>query len=159
MAEIQKFRNEILEWHNKLRFEHDSPNLKIDDELNKLATEWAEDLATRDVFERRPNNSYGENQYVGSEANSQQVVESWYNEIDSYKFDEPSPDNLPEVGHFTQLVWGSTETMGCGMARSESNKVYIVCFYNPPGNIQDQFQENVRRAKNFAEVIIINYFD
>ncbi|XP_057336425.1 uncharacterized protein LOC130674985 [Microplitis mediator] len=157
MADTAKFSSEILEYHNRYRSQHESPDLAIDDRLNKFAQEWAEDLAKRDIFERRPNNSYGENLYVATSKNinwemlPEEVVKSWYNEIKFYKFDEPSADNLTEVGHFTQLVWNNTETMGLGIGISESKKIYIVCNYNPPGNIKGQFKDNVRRAKNHTE--------
>ncbi len=36
-------------------------------------------------------------------------------------------------GHYTQVVWHSTETVGCGKASCGSEEVWL-CNYNPSGN-------------------------
>lgn len=46
-----------------------------------------------------------------------------------------------ETGHYTQLVWGETTHVGCGIARYFYGKLYhtlLVCNYGPAGNINDQ---------------------
>ncbi len=49
-----------------------------------------------------------------------------------------------ETGHFTQLVWKNTEKIGAGIAyNSDRTKAYAVAQYSPPGNYEDQYQENV----------------
>ncbi|KAH6602987.1 hypothetical protein BASA61_000555 [Batrachochytrium salamandrivorans] len=40
-------------------------------------------------------------------------------------------------GHYTQLVWPSTTAVGCGVARNNDGQ-YLVCHYNPAGNVIDQ---------------------
>jgi len=43
---------------------------------------------------------------------------------------------------FTQIVWMGTETFGIAMRREE--RFYaVVALYNPPGNIQGEFKNNV----------------
>ncbi len=32
------------------------------------------------------------------------------------------------------MVWDKTTKIGCGMARSSSGKIYVVCNYSPAGN-------------------------
>lgn len=62
-----------------------------------------------------------------------------------------------ETGHFSQLVWRETTSVGC--ARFECNGEtadgdeenaapgwYVVCEYYPPGNVQGRFDENVLRG-------------
>lgn len=46
-------------------------------------------------------------------------------------------------GPFTQLVWHSSQKFGCGKARSRSGKVIVVAYYEPRGNIPEQFHDNV----------------
>lgn len=55
------------------------------------------------------------------------------------------PTNVDEVGHFTQLVWKSSTELGVGMARPA--KGGVVCNYNLPGNVTDQFGDNVLGAR------------
>lgn len=47
------------------------------------------------------------------------------------------------AGHFTQLVWKSTKSMGIAMVKGKSGRIVIVANYNPPGNIMGQFMDNV----------------
>ena len=50
------------------------------------------------------------------------------------------------TGHFTQLVWKSTKTVGFGVSLGTSsgfNCVYLVANYAPPGNYLNQFSQNV----------------
>uniref|UniRef100_A0A914LYJ2 SCP domain-containing protein n=1 Tax=Meloidogyne incognita TaxID=6306 RepID=A0A914LYJ2_MELIC len=39
------------------------------------------------------------------------------------------------VGHWTQLAWWNTIRVGCGLARCDRYKTYIVCNYDPVGNV------------------------
>jgi pathogenesis-related protein 1 len=44
-------------------------------------------------------------------------------------------------GHYTQLIWRSTERVGCGVADctlGSWRKTYWVCNYDPPGNFRGQ---------------------
>lgn len=47
------------------------------------------------------------------------------------------------AGHFTQLVWASTNLFGVGKARSRSGKILVVANYRPAGNISGLFKDNV----------------
>lgn len=47
------------------------------------------------------------------------------------------------VGHFTQLVWKNTTTVGCGAADCNDAGWLLVCEYNPAGNVVGQFASNV----------------
>ena len=38
-----------------------------------------------------------------------------------------------DVGHYTQLVWGATQQVGCGIANGKGD-MYLVCQYYPSGN-------------------------
>ena len=47
------------------------------------------------------------------------------------------------LGHFTQVVWKDSKKLGVGIAVSSSGGVYVVARYSPPGNVMNQFAENV----------------
>lgn len=56
---------------------------------------------------------YGENLcYTTSAALT--CVQGWYDEIEDYDFRRPGWSSA--TGHFTQLVWKSSETLGVGQA-------------------------------------------
>ena len=41
-----------------------------------------------------------------------------------------------KVGHYTQMVWGDTKQVGCGISNSNDGWVYLVCQYYPAGNMR-----------------------
>lgn len=44
---------------------------------------------------------------------------------------------MPMIGHYSQLVWGKTTHIGCGIIKYKSFGSYIIefaCNYRPGGN-------------------------
>lgn len=56
----------------------------------------------------------------------------------------PHPSSI--IGHFTQIVWKSSKTLGCAK-RTCPNWTMYICEYDPPGNIitkdNSYFKNNV----------------
>ena len=81
------------------------------------------------------------------------AIEAWGNERIYYNYNKPGFSE--ETGHFTQLVWKSTRTVGCdrfdcGTERGNDQEAkgwFVVCQYWPPGNVMGDhtFQDNVQR--------------
>merc|ERR1711973_847476 len=65
-VDLDKFRQDSLTAHNSYRAKHGVAALKLNDELNALAQEWADHLIAEGTFEHRPNNNAGENIYMSS---------------------------------------------------------------------------------------------
>ena len=64
-----------------------------------------------------------------------------------YDFETQEPG---DAGHFTQIVWKDTKTIGFGKAISKNKAglicTYVVARYKPAGNIVEQFRENVKKG-------------
>ena len=80
------------------------------------------------------------------------AVTSWYNEAGNYDYNDPGFS--ADTGHFTQVVWVSTTTLGGGYAIGSAvingvtyNAFYSVCRYYPAGNVEGQFDDNVQPPK------------
>ncbi len=145
----------MLKGHNELRALHHAPALTLDKALNKYAEDWANRLAASGEFihSRGP---YGENlAYFASSSAIDPVaagvgaIEGWGGESAKYRY---GTDFSTATGHFTQLVWAGSSRLGCGFARGLTrgpygslNAIFIVCSYDPPGNVSGQFRENVLR--------------
>ena len=49
-----------------------------------------------------------------------------------------------DAGHFTQLVWKSSQQLGVGKAKTtDGRQVFVVCVYFPAGNYVGRYRENV----------------
>ena len=67
-------------------------------------------------------------------------VNAWYNEIKKYSFS--SPGFSMSTGHFTQVVWNSSNKLGMGLAFGYG-RLYCVGQYSPAGNYEGQYKQNV----------------
>ena len=144
--DLEKIRADILTNHNYHRKNHQVGNLARNTVIEKVAQDYSEYLASENVLQHSGNNKYGENLYYcwssyGVCITGEKASQSWYNEVDKYKFDNPGFSST--TGHFTQLVWKGSKEIGCGAACNNQNNCYITCNYFPPGNYLGQFGRNV----------------
>ncbi len=163
----------ICEQHNVNRAKHPGvPPLTWSKELAKNAQDWVAGCHTSknangDEFFCHQNKDYG----CGTDANYKfgenlsfwtpelkpaEVVDGWYCENKIYDYDNPQPggslmfgcDNNPDkvTGHFTQVVWKSTQQLGCAKntcALGPNEGTLWACEYYPAGNTAGEFKENV----------------
>jgi uncharacterized protein YkwD len=110
--------------------------------LEAHAREWAAHLAANGCNLAHSNSDYGENIAAGTGGTltPSSVVELWYGERAHYDFARGGFSM--RTGHFTQLAWRTTTHLGCAVASCPSFDVYV-CNYDPPGNVQGAFRENV----------------
>ncbi|KAI5735155.1 hypothetical protein M8J77_014916 [Diaphorina citri] len=158
LRQTKKFVQACLDAHNGYRKKHYAPALRYNTQVAKVAQAWASKLigsiARGGHLQHRPNNKFGENIWMGSgykftdEEAVKQAVKSWYDEISLYRpyfGREPNMANFKEWGHFTQVVWKSSSKLGVGIARKNGH-ILVVANYDPPGNYQGQYANNVRRS-------------
>ncbi|KAG5922032.1 hypothetical protein E4U42_005624 [Claviceps africana] len=136
------FKSQMLASHNYFRDQHSANPLTWDNSLAASSQTWANTC-------NFSHDSAGENlvyrtsaQYWG------QFVNMWGTERTKYNFDKP--DFSAATGHFTQLVWKNTKTVGCAWSKCDGGSgkaigYYVVCKYSPPGNYLGQFSAQVGR--------------
>ncbi|XP_056637489.1 uncharacterized protein LOC130445698 isoform X1 [Diorhabda sublineata] len=145
------FEEDFLKAHNNFRRRHGVPPLKLDRKLCKYSQEWATYLAQRNILEHRPGSNYGENIYCifssdpNFTINGHSPVETWYEEASQHPFGK-EPSNL-KSGHFSQVIWKSSEFLGVGVAKNSQGSTYVVANYSPAGNFVGHYVENVPAAK------------
>lgn len=71
-----------------------------------------------------------------------QIVDAWGGEAQYFREgsfpDVSTTGSWVDVGHYMQLVWKNTTSVGCaGIAGSDGN-YRLVCRYSPPGNVTGQ---------------------
>jgi recyclin-1 len=140
------FRTSILNSTNFYRYEHSASYIY----WNETLAEYAQTYSEKCVWEHS-HGAYGENLARGY-PNVTSAVEAWGDERAEYDFNASDPTGFTEqTGHFTQLVWKSTYSTGCGWTNCNGTNglggVFLVCEYWPPGNIvgddNDWFKQNV----------------
>jgi len=136
-----QFAKNMLDEHNKYRSRHGVPPLKLDNKMNDYAQKFAEWLAYYDVLQHDPwgHSRYGENllETYQSPPKAQDAVKLWYDEWPKY----PGYFTL-QSGHFSQVIWKNSKKLGVGVA-NKGDKYYVVAIYDPQGNVEGAFAENV----------------
>jgi len=129
----------VVDMHNQYRSSHSAPALVWDDTL----ASYAQSHASGCVFQHT-GGPYGENLAAGYSDGSAGVT-AWYNEVSQYNF--ASGGFGENTGHFTQVVWVASQKVGCAFVSCDGQNGtpggYLMCEYDPPGNVQGQYQQNV----------------
>lgn len=138
------FISAILRHHNTYRSALQLPALEWSPALASDALAWARHLADIDKGEhdRDVIGKEGENLWWGtSDAFSFGVmVDAWGAEKRSYRdgvFPDCRVNRSAVVGHYTQIVWRTTQAVGCALVGNGLHD-YLVCRYSPAGNVIGQ---------------------
>jgi hypothetical protein len=128
--------------HNTVRAQHCAKPLTWSPKLAQVAQQWANTLRDQGCKFGHSGGKYGENLAAGTTGamDPESVVAMWYDEVKGYSFHQPGFSM--QTGHFTQVVWRGTTQVGCGMAQCKGNDVWV-CEYDPPGNWEGQYREQV----------------
>ena len=132
--------------HNTVRSGVDIPLLRWDDELAVVAQTWADrcvdNEAPTGLVDHNAGRSdnypgyVGENIYgSGGAPSASQAVNLWAAEVADYDYDSNSCSGV--CGHYTQIVWATSQRLGCGVSNCPGLQFggTIVCNYSPGGNI------------------------
>lgn len=163
-AEVCYDKDAILAATNNVRNTYHSNPLIWNNTLAEASMNWATWLAENNC--KLFHGSYGENlavnqfsPYSVQAKNSPTCVSSvarWASEVLWYDFSSTpwtsNKDNFNSIGHFTQLVWNDTTSMGCAigqgyvMGSRRWTCQVIVCRYFPYGNYESDilFLKNIR---------------
>ncbi|CAK9298291.1 unnamed protein product [Gordionus sp. m RMFG-2023] len=75
------------------------------------------------------------------------IIKSWHDEVSDFTF---GVHRNTTTGHYTQVVWGTTQEVGCAMTQCNADKIYA-CNYYPSGNIKPTYlpyiKSNVQSCK------------
>uniref|UniRef100_A0A914WHC9 SCP domain-containing protein n=1 Tax=Plectus sambesii TaxID=2011161 RepID=A0A914WHC9_9BILA len=113
--------------------------------LEATAQKWA-DTCLWKHSDRSVRNGSGENLFMqggGRPTNSdllKSAASGWWGELT--KFGIPTNDVTltsalfqSGVGHFTQMAWATTKSIGCGVSKCKGGQTaHVVCHYGPSGN-------------------------
>ena len=136
------FEARVFARHNAERAELGLPLLAWDPALVRSARGWADHLARTGAFRHASQEGAepeGENLWAGTPGrfSPEAMVDAWAREKRYFRAgrfpDNSTTGNVADVGHYTQLVWRATRSVGCAAARGEREDV-LVCRYSQAGN-------------------------
>ncbi|GAA5911564.1 hypothetical protein JCM5296_007210 [Sporobolomyces johnsonii] len=115
------FETACLDAHNTFRATHNASALTWNDTLAGTSNEWVDNCKFEHSNGTLLAGGYGENLYgISSTAytadtpvNATAGVDAWNDEESQYNYN--SPGFSEATGHFTQVVWKATKTVGCQM--------------------------------------------
>ncbi|KAF2168993.1 hypothetical protein M409DRAFT_65319 [Zasmidium cellare ATCC 36951] len=108
---------------------------------NSTLANYAQNYAKNCVW-KHSGGPYGENLAANFESPTL-AIDAWANEESEYSYDDRK--FTEKTGHFTQLVWQNTTSVGCGLVQCDNDAengvkgAYLVCEYSPRGNVKGQF--------------------
>ncbi|KAG7085363.1 hypothetical protein E1B28_002926 [Marasmius oreades] len=145
VIESRDANSDILNAHNSFRAQHGAAALQWSNTLAAAAQKWVDKCQ----FQHSGGavGPYGENLAAGTGGfNGVAGVKLWTDEAKDY-----DPNN-PQPSHFTQVVWKNTKEVGCAIKNCPNlfdgkfpDAQFLVCEYNPPGNVIGQFPQNVQK--------------
>ena len=138
-----QFPARILAAHNAERARAGVAPLTWDNALGTAAAAYAQQMAFTGRFahsDRSKRPGTGENLWMGSRGlfSVEAMVSGWASEKRYF-----TPGVFPnvsrsgdwvDVGHYTQMIWPSTQRVGCALA-STPRTDYLVCRYATKGNV------------------------
>lgn len=133
------FPSLVVALHNEKRSLHSAQPLSWSENLTTFASNYAENYNCNGTL-IHSHGPYGENLALGY--NTSAAIQAWYDEVELYDYNDPGFSE--STGHFTQLVWNNTRSVGCAVKDCGSYfGQYLVCEYDPPGNVAGGYDDNV----------------
>ena len=137
-------RSAMMQGHNEARRRYGVGPLAWDAALARDAATYAQRLARTNRFEHDKqagrNPRQGENLFMGTRG-AYSYADMIGLLVEERRYFRPGrfPDvsrtgSIWHVGHYTQIVWPTSQRVGCATASNRSND-YLVCRYLPAGNV------------------------
>lgn len=134
---------EIVAAHNRWRAAVGVGEIAYSRKLAASSQAWVNHLKDTDGCQlHHSGGTIGENLYGHSawsdgalyQTKSSEVVDAWGNEKRDYDYADNSCAAGKVCGHYTQLVWKNSTSVGCAMTICQNGSQIWACQYEPAGN-------------------------
>ncbi|KNA11880.1 hypothetical protein SOVF_131020 [Spinacia oleracea] len=138
MCCAQNSPQDYVDVHNVARAAVGVGNIQWDDNIAAYAQQYA-NQRIGDCVLQHSGGSYGENIAGGGnggyELSGTDAVNMWVNEGVNYDHGSNTCSPGQVCGHYTQVVWRDSVRLGCARVICNSSGIFVICNYDPPGNI------------------------
>ncbi|KAK3684460.1 hypothetical protein LTR37_020268 [Vermiconidia calcicola] len=165
-GEPEGYQDEVLYHHNAHRSNHSAAPLTWSADLASIAT----DIANTCQYAHNTTaggGGYGQNIAAGVPADDigRVISNMFYNsEVGYFKgmYGKKKPTGFHTWGHFSQIVWKKTTTVGCASVLCDSlggvggavKPWFTVCNYGPPGNLAGAYAKNIGKPLGKKRVAV-----
>ncbi|CAH9071543.1 unnamed protein product [Cuscuta epithymum] len=126
--------NQFVDGHNRARASVGVPPVSWNESVAAYAEAYAAQRAG-DCEMEHSEGPYGENIAEGyGELKASDAVNMWVGERPYYDHASNSCTGGEECGHYTQVVWRDTTSIGCAREVCRNGWMFVTCNYYPPGN-------------------------
>ncbi|KAJ4804363.1 hypothetical protein LUZ62_016930 [Rhynchospora pubera] len=135
-ATAHSYIDEILKAHNNVRTKMGLKPLTWNFKLEAYAKNYAHKRQHGCELEHSEG-PYGENLFWASPYgyyNYTDAVKIWVDEKKNYDYNSNSCKENEMCGHYTQVVWATTKSVGCAQVKCDNGDQFLGCNYDPPGN-------------------------
>ncbi|KAJ4848743.1 hypothetical protein Tsubulata_020458 [Turnera subulata] len=133
----QNSHQDYVDAHNSVRAEVGVGPIAWNDTIAAYAQKYANSRIEKCEL-KHSYGPYGENIAKGyGNLNGVDAVEMWASEKPNY---DPGSNSCvgDECLHYTQIVWRNSVHLGCGRAKCKDGWWFVICSYDPVGNIVGQ---------------------
>ncbi|XP_010062791.1 pathogenesis-related protein PRB1-3 [Eucalyptus grandis] len=122
--------------HNAVRAKHNLPPLSWSTSLTNYAR-WYASQRRGDCALIHSTSNYGENIFWGQGKHwmPKDAVAAWAAEEAYFDYNSNTCMAGKDCTHYTQLVWRTTQKVGCAQIVCNSGDTFITCEYSPHGNV------------------------
>ncbi|RWR75250.1 pathogenesis-related protein 1C [Cinnamomum micranthum f. kanehirae] len=126
---------QFVDGHNNARRAVGVPPLKWEPLLARFARVYANERRRDCKLVHSPGYAFGENIFWGEghRWSAKDAVSAWVAEKQFYHYNNNSCSG-EDCSHYTQIIWRTTEHVGCAKIVCDDKNTFIACEYYPPGN-------------------------
>ena len=139
-SHAQNSPQDFLDAHNSARAAVGVGDMEWSDEVAAYAEQYANQRID-DCAMQHSGGQYGQNLAGMSDdsLDAAGAVKMWVDEGQNYDYDSNTcATGEDQCLHYTQVVWRDSVQLGCARVVCNTGGTFIICNYNPPGNIVGQ---------------------
>ena len=129
---------DFVDAHNVARAKVGVAPLSWNHTIADYALKYANQQVKNNCEMEHSGGPYGENLAEGyGSMTGEEAVKFWLTEKPYYNYHSNSCVG-DECLHYTQVVWRKSVHLGCARVKCHNGWMFVICSYDPPGNIEGQ---------------------